>query len=617
MFCHHVYSWEKATLCAFLSCFVCSFFLCVEVTSPSRPFCYISCVADVSKNKTKQIMNKRRKADEEEKKSGMKRLKTETSDLSESSDSENSNKRLLDSSSEPSSESELKGKVALKASEEDEEKPQSCKTLKEQGAISRLSPWEDIKPGALDASTESERPIEKRSPGERRSPLPPPAQPQSSSPAEVQGCIVEVKSTVKTLPKDHYGTGTPRTQTPNCVIDITDDVSTPHPSSRESSEAVCALLASQKCEAYGPETRHLVLNPSASECRKPEPEPQQLGRSTIEFAHSEVIRPVTSVSESAAVAEKEREKAQAQEQYASLAEEIRKPHKLSPSPDVAKSKSAPSPDAFKPLKHNPSPDAMKSKTHSVLEALKPKPNTSPEVSRHKGGRHTENPQSSAGRPISKLESDSVPRSGFKPVPSRVTVSESIKSPLIIDKNEHFTVYRDPALVRPEAESNHVAYLPPHLHPLHGSSHATCLTPSSHHASHLLPTASSLNPHPHPSVHHPLLPAVLPTMSPSSLLGGHPRLDSGGLGHLTLAHHPHPHQQQQQFLQQQPPPSLLPQTHTGGSYNHLGLYPIIWQYPNGTHSYPPGLGLPGSKWVHPDNAVNSDPSLRRVSLVSAL
>ncbi|KAL7869804.1 hypothetical protein AOLI_G00137920 [Acnodon oligacanthus] len=582
---------------------------------------------DFSKNKLKQTVSKRRKTEEEEKKGGMKRLKTETSDQSESSDSENSNKRLLDSSSEPSSESELKGKGVLKAGEEDEEKPQSCKSLEEPVTISRLSPWEekptvDIsgKPVAVEGSTESERPKEKRSPGERRSPLPPPNHLQSSSPSEVQGCIVEMKSTVKTLSKDHYGTGAPRTHT---VIDITEDVATSPPGSRESSEAVCALLASQKGETCCPEARHLVLNPSASECRKPEVEPQQLSRSLggkIEFAHSEVIRPVTSISESAAVAEREREKAQAQEQYASivpciknasLAEEIRKPHKLSPSPDVAKSKSDPSPNALKPLKRNPSPDAMKSKTHSILEALKPKPSTSPEVSRHKGGRHSDNPQPSAGRPVSKPESDSAPRSGFKPVLSRAAATESTKSPLIIDKNEHFTVYRDPALVRPEAESNHVAYLPPHLHPLHGSSHATCLTPGSHHPSHLLST-SSLSPHPHPSVHHPLLPAVLPAMPPASLLGGHPRLDSGGLGHLALAtHHPHPHQQQQQFLQQQPPPPpLLPQTHAGGSYNHLGLYPIIWQYPNGTHSYPPGIGLPGSKWVHPENTVNSDASLRR-------
>ncbi|XP_060795579.1 probable JmjC domain-containing histone demethylation protein 2C isoform X3 [Neoarius graeffei] len=574
---------------------------------------------DVSRNKSKQLVAKRRKAEDEEKKAGLKRIKMEASDLSESSDSENSNKRLLDSSSEPSSENELKSKSISKASEE-EEMSQSCKALEEPDTNSRVSPWEEVstvdKPTAMEVvpSGKSEHPGERRSPVQP-SPLPPPspcAQPQSLGPAEVQGCIVEIKSTVKTLPKDHYSTGAPRTHTPKCVIDITEDSSS-HPTTRENSEAVSALLASQKRETFVPEARHLVLNPSAAECRKPESElQQQLGQSLgskIEFGHSEVIRPVASVSESAAVAEREREKVQ--QQYpsimpciknASLAEDVRKPQKLSSSPDVAKSKSNPSPDTFKP-KCNPSPDAMKSKTHSVLEAMKPKPNTSPEVTKHKG-RLTDNPLSYIARSAAKPDTET-PRSSFKPVPARTTPSES-RSPLIVDKNEHFTVYRDPALVRPEAETNHVTYLPPHLHPLHSSSHATCLTPSSHHHSHLLP-ASSLSPH--PSVHHPLLPTVLPAMSPTPLLGGHPRLDSGGLGHLALAHH-HPHQQQQ-FLQQQPPPPLLPQTHGGASYNQLGLYPIIWQYHNGTqHSYPPGLSLPGSKWVHPENAVNSDASLPR-------
>ncbi|KAF7705095.1 probable JmjC domain-containing histone demethylation protein 2C isoform X2 [Silurus meridionalis] len=566
---------------------------------------------DVLRNKSKQMVSKRRKAEDEEKKAGLKRIKMEASDLSESSDSENSNKRLLDSSSELSSENELKTKGLSKASEE-EEKSQTCKVLEVPDTNNRVSPWEEVptmdkivNTAAMEVvpSAKSEHTVERRSPVQPPSPCG-----QTQSLGEVQGCIVEIKSTVKTLPKEHYSTGAPRTHTPKCVIDITEDSSS-HPTNRENSEAVSALLTPQKRETCVPEARHLVLNSSASECRKPEGELQQqlvqsMG-SKIEFAHSEVIRPVASVSELAAVAEREREKVQ--QQYpsimpcvknATLAEDVRKPQKLSSSPDVAKSKSNPSPDTFKP-KCNPSPDAMKSKTHSVLEAMKPKPNTSPEVTKHKS-RHHDNPLSSVARSAAKPDTET-PRSSFKPVLTRTTPS---KSPLIVDKNEHFTVYRDPALVRPEAETNHVTYLPPHLHPLHSSSHGTCLTPSSHHHSHLL-SASSLSPH--HSVHHPLLPTVLPAMPPSTLLGGHPRLDSSGLGHLALAHH-HPHQQQQ-FLQQQPP--LLPQTHSGASYNQLGLYPIIWQYHNGTqHSYPPGLNLPGSKWVHPENAVNSDGSLPR-------
>lgn len=65
----------------------------------------------------------------------------------------------------------------------------------------------------------------------------------------------------------------------------------------------------------------------------------------------------------------------------------------------------------------------------------------------------------------------------------------------------------------------------------------------------------------------------------------------------------------------PPPSLLAQAHGGAA--GLGLYPILWQYPNGTPTpYPPGLNLPPTaKWVHPENhvSVNSEVSLRRVGL----
>lgn len=64
------------------------------------------------------------------------------------------------------------------------------------------------------------------------------------------------------------------------------------------------------------------------------------------------------------------------------------------------------------------------------------------------------------------------------------------------------------------------------------------------------------------------------------------------------------------------PSLLAQAHSGAA--GLGLYPILWQYPNGTPtSYPPGLNLggPTAKWVHPENpvTVNSEASLRRVGV----
>lgn len=69
----------------------------------------------------------------------------------------------------------------------------------------------------------------------------------------------------------------------------------------------------------------------------------------------------------------------------------------------------------------------------------------------------------------------------------------------------------------------------------------------------------------------------------------------------------------------PPPPLLTQAHSGAA--GLGLYPILWQYPNGTPtSYTPGLSLPPTaKWVHPENpvTVNSEASLRRVGIAQEM
>ena len=75
-------------------------------------------------------MNKRRKAEEDEKKLNMKRLRTDNvSDFSESSDSENSNKRIINNSSEQKPENELKNKNTSKINGE-EGKSQNLGALK-------------------------------------------------------------------------------------------------------------------------------------------------------------------------------------------------------------------------------------------------------------------------------------------------------------------------------------------------------------------------------------------------------------------------------------------------------------------------------------------------------
>ncbi|XP_053365768.1 probable JmjC domain-containing histone demethylation protein 2C [Clarias gariepinus] len=194
--------------------------------------------------------------------------------------------------------------------------------------------------------------------------------------------------------------------------------------------------------------------------------------------------------------------------------------------------------------------------------------------------------------------------------------KATKSPLIIDRNEPFTVYRDPALVRRELESLspyvQPSHTPPNLHSKHHlkspspsssspsltstTSHTKIISPAAH-LSHLpLPSQSPLC-STHPSIPHPhLLPALLPGLPPSSaLLAGHARL-----GPLGLPHHP---------LTLQATPSLLGQGPGTASLAPMGLYPVLWPpFPNGVHSY--GLGIPGSKWTPPETAGLSEASLRR-------
>ncbi|XP_034021083.1 probable JmjC domain-containing histone demethylation protein 2C [Thalassophryne amazonica] len=681
----------------------------------SNFFCLFLCLE--LKSKVKQSAKKRRKADDEEKKGGLKRMKIDmNSDLSESSDSEIPHNRTVhsscsssssisssscsssSSSSEPNSENELKilsseGKPSSVSKMEEDVKPliDGSRISDSSSLIGRLSPWSELQ--ATEASKigvvkETSKIITKeeeelvaitqitQSPRQQVALLP-----DSIHGGIVESCKTSVKAST-TPPLSHlHGSS---------VIEITEDAqATVH---QESSEAVSALLASQKAEstALSP---YLPLNPSpvSSPPVPPSPSPSEGGRrldmepaaqlqqgimgnglaavrsmsSKTEIPQSDVISTVT-LSENVPLLEKEKlvlshqplHQHTPQQHYTSVlssvsslssSDDTRKhtqqllSHKTNTTlpPDLTKPKSCLYPTSLdthkSKLQHmnnsqshpysNSSPaDLLKAKPHAdLLDISKPKPSTSPEVSKHKITRYSDtSPRPPNAQSAAKVETLEAPRSGFKPVPARSelgsgsSTSATSKSPLIINKNKTFTVYRDPALVRSDAEnsavatvsSNHVsACLHSHLHPLHSPSpHSPCL---------------SAAPHPHASSHllapphtHLLAPGVLSAMPPpptASLLGGHPRLDSpAGLGHLSLALPAAAHQQQ--FLQGQgpPPPPLLAQPHSGAA--GLGLYPVLWQYPNGApSSYPPGLNLPPTaKWVHPEISVsvNSEASLRR-------
>ncbi|XP_062352796.1 probable JmjC domain-containing histone demethylation protein 2C isoform X4 [Cinclus cinclus] len=551
------------------------------------------------KTKNKHFINKRRKPEEDEKKINMKRLRTDNiSDYSESSDSEISNKRLTDSSSEQNSENELKSKNSSKINGEG--KSQTTEGV-EQTLTDRQSPWDELQQDKNHEETERQKSsvLDHQEKSSLHAAEQPTLHEQNAKDPPVQECNAEKHHTVE-LKNEQF---LPRPPTPKCVVDVTNKNNS-EKENQDNAASTFGLQTVQKIESHSSDLKQQFANANFLEGRKQEADQSWVSS----VGKTDSIQP--GVVKTLPVNEHlNSEKVQygsfmSSLNVASLAEES-KLRKQSPVPDSVKSKSSASVDHPK----TKSPDVKPKFTHSS-DTVKSKVSSQ---NSHATG---------LTRSASKTDHD-LPRSSFHPVPARVSALEATKSPLIIDKNEHFTVYRDPTLIGQETGTNHITpYLHQHNYPLHSSSHRTCLNPNAHHpaltgSSHLLAGSSAqaplsaINTHPlsasHHSVHHPhLLPAVLPGVPAASLLGAHPRLETAhasSLSHLALAH-----QQQQQMLQHQSP-HLLGQAHPSASYNQLGLYPIIWQYPNGTHAYS-GLGLPSSKWVHPETPVNAEASLRR-------
>ncbi|XP_036918577.1 probable JmjC domain-containing histone demethylation protein 2C isoform X2 [Sturnira hondurensis] len=560
------------------------------------------------KGKNKQLMNKRRKPEEDEKKLNMKRLRTDNiSDFSENSDSENSNKRIINNPLEQKPENELKNKNTSKVNGE-EEKSQNNEKAGEETLMDSQPPWDQIQEDKKHEETEKQKLVDSQ--------LQEKIIIQSSEQAALSDHNsndlllqenVEKTHTMELLPKEQF---TSRPPTPKCVIDITNDTNSEKVAQENSN--TFGLQTLQKMDSNVGDSKHSMANAKYLETAKQDSDQSWVSDVVkVDLTQSNVKNAPSGNDH--LIMEKEKN------QYVSYASSLSsvsvmedKLRKRSPPPENIKSKLNASVDAHK-TKSSPLPEVVKSKTTHSPDSLKSKATY---VNSHAAGER---------RLVNKIEHE-LSRCSFHPVPSRGSTLDTTKSPLIIDKNEHFTVYRDPALIGSETGANHMSpFLNQHPFPLHSSSHRTCLNPGTHHpaltpAPHLLAGSSSqtplptINTHPltsgpHHSVHHPhLLPAVLPGVPTSSLLGGHPRLETAhasSLSHLALAH-----QQQQQLLQHQSP-HLLGQAHPSASYSQLGLYPIIWQYPNGTHAYS-GLGLPSSKWVHPENAVNAESSLRRNS-----
>ncbi|MEE6485401.1 hypothetical protein FKM82_014266 [Ascaphus truei] len=548
--------------------------------------------------KNKPGHSKRRKPEEDENKLILKRLRTDNiSDYSESSDSENSNKRITDSSSEQNS--ELKSKNTSKING-DAGKSQSSEVADELTLIDRQSPWDELQESHQEVERIKSADLQLQEEkiqfllSEQTA-----LYDQNSNDPHLKDNVVEKNNTIELLLHKKL---IPRPPTPENAIDLSNE-NYSNKATQENNASTFSLQTAPKPELHSSDWKPSFGNTNFSDTKKKGSEQSwnDYVNNKADLALSGLLKTTQSTKETP------REKIYHCSVIGStsLTDEQKRLQKNTM--DALKAKSHILESSSK-IKFNASPDVLKSRcVHS------------PDTMKHKGTYHN----CQIVRLANKMDSD-LHRSSFHPVAGRVSAIESTKSPLIIDKNEHFTVYRDPALVGPETTANRIShYLHQHNYPLHSPAHRTCLPPNSHPAAltanpHLLTSSPNhapmpaLNTHPlgstsHHSVHHPhLLPAVLPGMPPASLLGGLPQLDTAhasSLSHLALAH-----QQQQQMLQHQPP-HLIGQAHTPASYNQLGLYPIIWQYPNGSHAYS-GLGLPSSKWVHPENHVNAEASIRR-------
>ncbi|XP_059026114.1 probable JmjC domain-containing histone demethylation protein 2C isoform X2 [Mustela lutreola] len=562
------------------------------------------------KGKNKQLMNKRRKPEEDEKKLNMKRLRTDNvSDFSESSDSENSNKRMINNSSEQKPENELKNKNTSKMNGEEGKSQNNEKIGEETLIIDSQPPWDQIQEDKKHEEPEKQKSLDSQLQEKMIIHSSEQATLSDHNPNDLllQECSMEKTHTLELLPKEKFVSRPP---TPKCVIDITNDTNSEKVAQEISS--TFGLQTLQKMDPNVNDSKHSIANAKYLETAKQDSDQSWVSDVVKVDLTQSNVRSVSSGNDHPNMEKEKNQYVSYMSSLSTVSVTEDKLHKRSPPPETVKSKL------------NTSADALKTKSNPSPEVIKPKITHSPDSVKSKAT-YVNNQAAGERRLANKIEHE-LSRCSFHSVPTRGSTLEATKSPLIIDKNEHFTVYRDPALVGSETGANHISpFLNQHPFPLHSSSHRTCLNPGTHHPAltptpHLLAGSSSqtplptINTHPltsgpHHSVHHPhLLPAVLPGVPTASLLGGHPRLETAhasSLSHLALAH-----QQQQQLLQHQSP-HLLGQVHPSASYNQLGLYPIIWQYPNGTHAYS-GLGLPSSKWVHPENAVNAESSLRRNS-----
>ncbi|XP_039927945.1 probable JmjC domain-containing histone demethylation protein 2C isoform X5 [Hirundo rustica] len=291
------------------------------------------------KTKNKHFLSKRRKPEEDEKKLNMKRLRTDNiSDYSESSDSEISNKRLTDSSSEQNSENELKSKNSSKINGE-EGKSQTTEEV-EQTLTDRQSPWGEVQQDKT--HEETERLKSSVSDHQEKSSLHAAEQPalyeQNAKDPPVQECNADKHHTVE-LKNEQF---LPRPSTPKCVVDVTNKNNS-EKENQDNAASTFGLQTVQKIESHSSDLKQQFANANFLEARKQEADQSWVSS----VGKTDLIQP--GVVKTLPVNEHlNSEKVQygsfmSSLNVASLAEES-KLRKQSPVPDTGKSKSSASVD---------------------------------------------------------------------------------------------------------------------------------------------------------------------------------------------------------------------------------------------------------------------------------
>ncbi|XP_039410024.1 probable JmjC domain-containing histone demethylation protein 2C isoform X3 [Corvus cornix cornix] len=218
------------------------------------------------KTKNKHFLSKRRKPEEDEKKLNMKRLRTDNiSDYSESSDSEISNKRLTDSSSEQNSENELKSKNSSKINGE-ERKSQTTEGV-EQTLTDRRSPWDEVQQDKNHEETERLKSsvLDQQEKSSLHAAEQPALHEQNAKDPHVQECNAEKHHTVE-LKNEQF---LPRPPTPKCVVDVTNKNNS-EKENQDNAASTFGLQAVQKIESHSSDLKQQFTNANFLEARKQE-----------------------------------------------------------------------------------------------------------------------------------------------------------------------------------------------------------------------------------------------------------------------------------------------------------------------------------------------------------